>query len=65
VADAGAHEPAELAAAWRSLGGGNARTAATPADALGMAEGDPVVVAGSLYLVGEVRGMITGTGEDA
>jgi folylpolyglutamate synthase/dihydropteroate synthase len=30
-----------------------------------MARGDPVVVAGSLYLVGAVRGMITGTSEDA
>ena len=28
------------------------------------AQGDPVVVAGSLYLVGAVRGMITGTGEE-
>ena len=30
-----------------------------------MANGDPVVVAGSLYLVGAVRGMLTGTGEEA
>ena len=29
-----------------------------------IAAGDPLVVAGSLYLVGEVRGMITGTRED-
>ena len=28
-------------------------------------EGDPVVVAGSLYLVGAVRGMITGTTEES
>jgi folylpolyglutamate synthase/dihydropteroate synthase len=30
-----------------------------------MAYADPVVVAGSLYLVGEVRGILTGTAEDA
>ena len=65
VADAGAHDPAGLTATWRALGGTEERTAATPAEALAMAEGDPVVVAGSLYLVGEVRGMITGTKEDA
>ena len=28
------------------------------------ADGDPVVVAGSLYLVGAIRGMLTGTGEE-
>jgi dihydrofolate synthase/folylpolyglutamate synthase len=65
VADPGAHDPAELASAWRSLGGTHERTALTPTAALAMAEGDPVVVAGSLYLVGEVRGMITDTAEEA
>jgi dihydrofolate synthase/folylpolyglutamate synthase len=52
----------ELAAAWRA---GNprveARTAGTPAQALAealrLAPG-PVVVAGSLYLIGEVRGIL-------
>lgn len=65
VDDPGAHDPADLAAAWRRLGGApSARCAPTPAEALALAEGDPVVVAGSLYLVGAVRGMITGTGEE-
>jgi dihydrofolate synthase/folylpolyglutamate synthase len=64
VEDAGALPPAELAAAWRSLGG-DARTAPDPRAALALAADDPVVVAGSLYLVGAVRGMITGEHEDA
>jgi folylpolyglutamate synthase/dihydropteroate synthase len=38
--------------------------APTAAEALRRAEADPIVVAGSLYLVGAVRGMITGTGEE-
>jgi folylpolyglutamate synthase/dihydropteroate synthase len=29
-----------------------------------MADGDPVVVAGSLYLVGAIRGMLTRTAEE-
>jgi len=58
VDDPGAMPPDELAATWASMGG-TARTAADPRAALGTAEGDPVVVAGSLYLVGAVRGMIT------
>jgi dihydrofolate synthase/folylpolyglutamate synthase len=65
VDDPGAHEPATLARAWRSVSGSTARTATNPAAALGMAKGDPVVVAGSLYLVGAVRGMLTGGGEEA
>ena len=65
VDDPGAHDPATLARAWRSVSGSAARTAMDPAAALGMANGDPVVVAGSLYLVGAVRGMLTGTGEEA
>jgi dihydrofolate synthase/folylpolyglutamate synthase len=59
VEDAGALPPDQLAATWGRIGGA-ARTAADPRAALDMAEGDPVVVAGSLYLVGAVRGMITG-----
>ncbi|MGH2444804.1 MAG: bifunctional folylpolyglutamate synthase/dihydrofolate synthase [Candidatus Limnocylindria bacterium] len=64
VADAGAHEPEKLAATWRAIGGDDARTAPTPREALEIAEGDPIVVAGSLYLVGAVRGMITGSIEE-
>jgi len=65
VDDPGAHEPVTLARAWRRLSGKRARTASTPAEALALAAGaDPVVVAGSLYLVGAVRGMITGTSEE-
>jgi len=60
--DPGAMSPEDLAAAWAAVGG-SARTAADPRAALDMAEGDPVVVAGSLYLVGAVRGMITGMDE--
>ena len=64
VEHAGAHEPAELVRIWRRVAGADADTAATPAQALRRAAGDPIVVAGSLYLVGAVRGMITGTGEE-
>ncbi|MEO7296929.1 MAG: cyanophycin synthetase, partial [Candidatus Limnocylindria bacterium] len=65
VADAGAHEPEQLARIWRGIGASEADTAVTPAAAMRRAEGDPVVVAGSLYLVGAVRGMITGMMEEA
>jgi len=62
VDDPGAMPPDELAATWASMSGTSrtTRTAADPRAALGIADGDPVVVAGSLYLVGAVRGMITG-----
>jgi dihydrofolate synthase/folylpolyglutamate synthase len=63
VDDANALVPHDLSGAWATLGG-TARTAPTPRDALALAEADPVVVAGSLYLVGEIRGMITGTSEE-
>ena len=63
VDDPGAHSPESLARAWRRIGGTPARTAATAAEALGVAGADPTVVAGSLYLVGAVRGMITGIAE--
>ena len=65
VDDPGAHDPATLAKAWRSVSEGVALTAPDPEAALAMADGDPVVVAGSLYLVGAVRGMLTGSGEEA
>ncbi|HSJ00651.1 MAG TPA: Mur ligase family protein [Patescibacteria group bacterium] len=64
VEDRGALPPADLAAAWAPIGG-DARTAPDPAAALALADGDPVVVAGSLYLVGAVRGMIMGMDEEA
>jgi dihydrofolate synthase / folylpolyglutamate synthase len=63
VDDPGAHAPEDLAAAWADLGGRSV-TESDPADAVRRAGGDPVVVAGSLYLVGAVRGMITGTHEE-
>ncbi|MBA4169829.1 MAG: bifunctional folylpolyglutamate synthase/dihydrofolate synthase [Chloroflexi bacterium] len=59
IDDPHAHEPAELERAWGAVSGDNSRTAATPREAMAVADGDPVVVAGSLYLVGAVRGMIT------
>jgi dihydrofolate synthase / folylpolyglutamate synthase len=64
VDDPGAHAPDALARTWRRIGGREATTAADPAEALRLADGDPIVVAGSLYLVGAVRGMITGMSED-
>lgn len=65
VDDRNAREPAELARAWRRISGRDAPTAPTPTEALAVAEGDPIVVAGSLYLVGEVRGILTGRTEEA
>jgi dihydrofolate synthase / folylpolyglutamate synthase len=64
VDDRGAHEPSTLARAWRRLTGRRARTTADPRTALEIVDADPVVVAGSLYLVGAVRGMITDTAEE-
>jgi dihydrofolate synthase / folylpolyglutamate synthase len=64
VDDPGAHEPADLARIWRGVDGSDADTAPGPEEALRRASGDPIVVAGSLYLVGAVRGMITGIGEE-
>ena len=64
VEDSGAHDPADLVRIWRRVAGGDADSAPTPAEALRRASGDPVVVAGSLYLVGAVRAMITGIGEE-
>ena len=64
VDDPGAHDPADLARIWRAVDGSDAETAPSPEEALRRASGDPIVVAGSLYLVGAVRGMITGIGEE-
>jgi dihydrofolate synthase/folylpolyglutamate synthase len=66
VSDPGALPPAELLWRWSRIGAGNARVAATPeqalpaAAALRAADDQPIVVAGSLYLVGAVRGMLRG-----
>lgn len=66
VEDPGAMMPASLLRAWRRVAptGHAGTTAADPADALRLAAtlrsgDDPIVVAGSLYLVGAVRGMIS------
>ena len=65
VDDPKAFTPETLVAAWHAVSGTQAAAAPTASAALAMAEGDPVVVAGSLYLVGEVRGLVTGTTEAA
>ncbi|HEX6140480.1 MAG TPA: Mur ligase family protein [Candidatus Limnocylindria bacterium] len=65
IADAGALRPEELLRTWRRLGGEGV-VAAGPEEALRLAAAlrsaadQPVVVAGSLYLVGAVRGMLLG-----
>jgi dihydrofolate synthase/folylpolyglutamate synthase len=66
---AGALDTATLLRAWRRVGEGG-EAVDDPAAALDRAAGlragpQPVVVAGSLYLVGAVRGMLTGEQEDA
>jgi dihydrofolate synthase/folylpolyglutamate synthase len=64
VEDPGAIEPAALLRTWRRLASGGTR-ASSPAAALARAAelradpGQPLVVAGSLYLVGAIRGMLT------
>ena len=65
VAEPGARPPAELLDAWHAAGGPGGIVAAEPGAALAKAarlqRGDePVVVAGSLYLVGAIRGLLTG-----
>lgn len=70
IADPHAHAPDELLRTWRrvaptSRGAAAGRTATDPSGALTVAEGlspsrGPVVVAGSLYLVGAVRAVLTG-----
>ena len=64
VEDPGAHAPSDLADAWHRVGGRGGETAPTPEEALRLAQADPVVVAGSLYLVGAVRGMIVPDAEE-
>jgi dihydrofolate synthase/folylpolyglutamate synthase len=61
----GAHRPATLLHRWQRVAGPGS-AAETPGRALELAAelrsepGQPIVVAGSLYLVGAVRGMLTG-----
>jgi folylpolyglutamate synthase/dihydropteroate synthase len=69
VDDPGALPTTDLRRRWQRIGAGRARVAATPHEALRMAAGlratadQPLVVAGSLYLVGAVRGMLLGEEE--
>ncbi len=65
VDDPHARPPEQLLAAWRAIGGAGGAVASDPAAALerarAMARGEePVVVAGSLYLVGAIRGLLLG-----
>ncbi|HEX2194404.1 MAG TPA: Mur ligase family protein [Candidatus Limnocylindria bacterium] len=70
VPDRGAHTAGELLHAWRPIGrGGRAEPvlerALAEAAALRRGADQPVVVAGSLYLVGAVRGMLLGERSEA
>lgn len=71
VEDPGAIPAEELLGRWRRVGGEGGQAAATPEAALRLATDlrrspeQPVVVAGSLYLVGAVRGMLRGEEDDA
>jgi dihydrofolate synthase/folylpolyglutamate synthase len=66
VEDRGALDPVALSRTWRRLGAGAGLEAVNPAAALARAAElradpeQPVVVAGSLYLVGAIRGMLAG-----
>ena len=69
VNDSGAYLPDALLRTWRRFGGGGAlagspRAALAAAADLRDAADQPVVVAGSLYLVGAVRAILTGEEED-
>jgi dihydrofolate synthase/folylpolyglutamate synthase len=70
VADPGALNPEALLRTWRRVApdGDAGRTAQTPGEALEIAaalrrDQAPIVVAGSLYLVGAVRSIVTGERE--
>ncbi|MDP9271318.1 MAG: Mur ligase family protein [Chloroflexota bacterium] len=65
VSEPGVRTPAELLDAWHAVGGVGGIEADSPLAAIAAAadrrRGDePIVVAGSLYLVGAVRGLLTG-----
>ncbi|HKO32548.1 MAG TPA: bifunctional folylpolyglutamate synthase/dihydrofolate synthase, partial [Candidatus Limnocylindria bacterium] len=66
VDDPGARAPRALLETWQAAGGTGGRAMADPRQALEQAAGlraspdQPVVVAGSLYLVGAVRAMLAG-----
>ena len=65
VDEATALLPAELARRWERAGAGASRSAATPRTALEIAASlrrpdEPILVAGSLYLVGAVRALLKG-----
>jgi dihydrofolate synthase/folylpolyglutamate synthase len=70
VQDASALPPEALRARWQRLGGHGGRVAPTPEAALQLAISrrtepqQPVVVAGSLYLVGAIRGILRGDEEE-
>lgn len=68
VADPGAHRPETLLRIWRRIAVageavGDPAAAVARATELRRSPEQPVVVAGSLYLVGAVRGMLTGEQE--
>jgi dihydrofolate synthase / folylpolyglutamate synthase len=70
VQDAGALPPEELSRRWQRLGGKASQVASTPEMAMHLGTRlraeprQPVVVAGSLYLVGAVRGILRGDEEE-
>ncbi len=71
VDDPNAMSPQMLLAKWRGIGGESGRVARDPAHAMALAADlrmggeQPVVVAGSLYLVGAIRGMLLPVRSDA
>ncbi len=71
VEEANATSPEVLLARWRGIGGEAGRIGRDPARAMAMAaelrrgRDQPVVVAGSLYLVGAIRGMLLPERSDA
>jgi dihydrofolate synthase / folylpolyglutamate synthase len=67
VHEPGARTPGELRRIWRAVGGRDGEVAADPVAAVqlaaameGRGQDTPVVVAGSLYLVGAIRGWLLG-----
>jgi dihydrofolate synthase / folylpolyglutamate synthase len=65
VEEPGARPAQDLLAIWRDIGGKGGEAVRDPAQALHLAgklagRDEPIVVAGSLYLVGAIRAMLTG-----